>query len=1025
MAKKSMVYRLALDVGTNSLGWGIFSLDENFQPKAIAKLGVRIFSNSRVPKTGQSLAVKRREARSQRRQRDRYLKRKNTLIKTLVEFNFFPAREDERKALVFLNPYELRHLAVTEELSPEKVARAFFHINERRGFKSNRKVDTKDSDTGLIKSAIKSLKDQLTSPVQIKGVQIENPTVGQYLYSRQEEGKTVRAKLRKQSDSSKANYEFYLERAMLEDEFKRVWSYQKQFNAELYSDNAFNRIFQAIFYQRPLKPVPVGKCTILPEEPRAPKALPSTQLSRVLQEINNLKLVNSLRESFELSLDSKKLILDLLLTNNKVSFKSLINKLDKKGVDVEGKTFNLEDAKRQELMGADTFVKIHKKIPNSNWTKLPLRLQDTIIEILLDAATDEEAIDNLVKLQSASENAVFNWTKDQISLLVTEVSLMADYGNLSKKVNQKIIPFLLEGDLYHKAIEKAGLGSHSYFGPTDKVNELPYYGKILTRSVAFGKPESDIEEQKYGKIANPTVHVALNQIRKVVNALIKKYGKPHDIVLEVTRDLKNNAFVKYQIEKEQAAAQAYNKELIAKYAETLGLSEVHIKALSGNQRATILEKEKLWAEQSKGSLVVCVYSGRTISRTQLHSSEVEIDHIFPWSQSLDDSLANKVLCFSSENREKTNRSPFEAFGNDTSKYANIIRNAFSHLPKNKAERFTEAGYKAWLNSNKDFLARALNDTAYIAKITREYLACLIDDQKIVCSPGRLTAMLRRKFELDTLLSPANGVKNRDDHRHHALDAAVIGILDRNFLRNMAYKNSRGLPLTSSIEQFKLPFSTYKEHVKRALDEVVVSHKPDFGYQGQFSEDTALQIVDLENNKVKKKVEKKKTEGGVEISTKIEVVKNLLLITDTSTRHKRNKDGSLRPYKAYETGSNYCMDVVLNEKDKIEEEMVTTYDAYQYVKKHDEMSLASRKVSIKSGRPLKDCIKIGDYYLLDIGLCIVVKLTKGIITLVLHTEGASSTKRKEIFKNANTLLNNSTTIKVTVSEIGVISKKVKP
>ena len=34
------------------------------------------------------------------------------------------------------------------------------------------------------------------------------------------------------------------------------------------------------------------------------------------------------------------------------------------------------------------------------------------------------------------------------------------------------------------------------------------------------------DEERYGKISNPTVHIALNQTRTVVNAIIKEYGKP-------------------------------------------------------------------------------------------------------------------------------------------------------------------------------------------------------------------------------------------------------------------------------------------------------------------------------------------------------------------------------------------------------------------------------------------------------------------------------------------------------------------
>ena len=86
-----MRYRLALDLGTTSLGWAMVRLDNNSEPNAVIKTGVRIFSDGRNPKDGSSLAVTRREARAMRRLRDRFLRRKLRMTKTLIEYGFFPA----------------------------------------------------------------------------------------------------------------------------------------------------------------------------------------------------------------------------------------------------------------------------------------------------------------------------------------------------------------------------------------------------------------------------------------------------------------------------------------------------------------------------------------------------------------------------------------------------------------------------------------------------------------------------------------------------------------------------------------------------------------------------------------------------------------------------------------------------------------------------------------------------------------------------------------------------------------------
>ncbi len=138
---KRMRYRLALDLGSTSLGWAMVRLNSEDEPCAVIKAGVRIFSDGRKPKGGASLAVSRREARAMRRRRDRLLRRKDRMMRLLIEHGFFPQNEAERKALERLEPLALRAKGLDHALTPPEFARALFHINQRRGFKSNRKTD--------------------------------------------------------------------------------------------------------------------------------------------------------------------------------------------------------------------------------------------------------------------------------------------------------------------------------------------------------------------------------------------------------------------------------------------------------------------------------------------------------------------------------------------------------------------------------------------------------------------------------------------------------------------------------------------------------------------------------------------------------------------------------------------------------------------------------------------------------------------------------------------------------------------
>jgi hypothetical protein len=90
---------------------------------------------------------------------------------------------------------------------------------------------------------------------------------------------------------------------------------------------------------------------------------------------------------------------------------------------------------------------------------------------------------------------------------------------------------------------------------------LPYYGEILPNNVIGGSyaPEDEnLPEKYFGKINNPSVHIALNQVRKLVNALIDIYGPPEEVVIELARNLKEPPD---DISKEQSKNQKENKRI--------------------------------------------------------------------------------------------------------------------------------------------------------------------------------------------------------------------------------------------------------------------------------------------------------------------------------------------------------------------------------------------------------------------------------------------------------------------------------
>ncbi|MFT3859223.1 MAG: hypothetical protein QM742_17545 [Aquabacterium sp.] len=342
-----MRYRLALDIGSTSIGWAMIRLKDDASPCAIIRMGVRIFPDGRNPKDGSSLAVTRRNARQMRRRRDRLLKRKQRMLDALIRLGFFPADAAARKALVTLDPYSLRAKGLREALTGPEFARALFHINQRRGFLSNRKTDKKDNDSGALKKAISELRRTLEEERCI--------TLGEWLAKRHAARQSVRARLRGKTQKDKA-YDFYADRAMIKDEFDAIWSTQQRLNPTLFTDAARDELLDILLHQRNLKPVKPGRCTLLPEEERAPLAMPSTQRFRIYQEVNNLRILTPQLTEQPLMREQRDKLIDLLERRSEVRFTAMLKELKLSG----STRFNLEDIKRDRLKGNATAATLAK-----------------------------------------------------------------------------------------------------------------------------------------------------------------------------------------------------------------------------------------------------------------------------------------------------------------------------------------------------------------------------------------------------------------------------------------------------------------------------------------------------------------------------------------------------------------------------------------------------------------------------------------------------------------------------------------
>ena len=431
--------KLGLDLGTNSIGWGI--IDTNNTEKPIQNCGVYIFPEGVKIEKGveSSKASERTGYRSARRLKFRRKLRKYETLKVLIENNMCPLTMEElekwRKEKVYPSsqgfiewyrtdevnnwePYFLRKKCVEEKAENYEIGRALYHITQRRGFLSNRKESTKGNEDGAVQGGINEITDK-------KG----DRTLGQYFYELKQNGERVRAKY----TSRKDHYE---------EEFNKICEVQN------ISDDLKEKLYKAIFYQRKLKSQKflVGKCTFEKNKPRCPISHFEFEEFRMLQFINSIKVKRNEdetddKELTELTEIERNELKDLFFRKSKsnFTFKDIRTKLC--GRKHEYWKFNYIDD--TNIAGCPVSTSL-KEIFGENWKDVKIGQYDIfdIWHVLFDFDDNDKLKEFALSKLHLSEEQTKKFC---------EIELQQGYANLSLKAIRKILPFLREGLLYTHA----------------------------------------------------------------------------------------------------------------------------------------------------------------------------------------------------------------------------------------------------------------------------------------------------------------------------------------------------------------------------------------------------------------------------------------------------------------------------------------------------------------------------------------------------------------------------------------------
>ncbi|MBS1773975.1 MAG: hypothetical protein JST82_14045 [Bacteroidetes bacterium] len=805
---------LGLDIGINSIGWALIKEDSQ-----IIDCGVRIFpvgvKEDDYNKSGSEISknASRRLARSIRRGYFRYKLRRKALLSILQELKMLP--ENGLIHLPSKELYALRRKGLDEKLSLQEFGRIILLLNQRRGFKSSKKGLANEKEKSQLKLEMKELEKKI--------IEQNCRTIGEYFYllflknsddencyNSQQPVERIRTK--------------HVDRKLYAQEFDLIWEKQKKYYPEILTDENKKRIKDdCLYYQRKLKSQKhlVGKCQFESTKKCCPASKVEFQEFRIWQILNNIRITVTERYREPLTTEEKNIIFDKLNTVEHCSISEI-----KKAIGLSSARFN---ELPEKLKGNTTHARIANAIGFDFYWSLSPQQQQQLWHILF-FADDEDWLYNY-----AVEK--LNFTDKQAAAFAA-VQLEDGYSSISSKalligkdrdvVDNGILHNLKKGSTYDMAVKEAGYSHHSYDAESNDPN------RILVEKITLDTKEN---------IRNPLVQQCISESIRLVNAIIKKYGPPDIIRVEMARSLKKpknereqekrrnddtakrrdeyREFLKKRLQKEYITKSElikfelflemqYAEDELKKVNEDIDTEE--FKKFSRNVKTSDREKYALWLECGR----ISPYTGNVINLTRLFSSEIEIEHIIPYSKCMNDSFNNKTLCERHINEEKGNRTPYEYLGNDTEKWKEF-KERIRYFKDNKQEQFTRTELP------DDFLSSQLNNTAYVAREVQKHLKKVCKEVNI--TNGQATSWLRKFWGLNELLNPdGTNEKSRHDHRHHIIDAIVIAFTSIQYIQILSRESQFDGSGRMRVEGIKFPFPSFKLQVNEKLNDVLVSYR---------------------------------------------------------------------------------------------------------------------------------------------------------------------------------------------------------
>lgn len=432
--------------------------------------------------------------------------------------------------------------------------------------------------------------------------------------------------------------------------------------------------------------------------------------------------------------------------------------------------------------------------------------------------------------------------KPEYAQWLANISLSNEYGNLSSKAIQNIMPYLQQGHDYSESCTLAG------YNHSDSLTKEENENRILAKEVDLLPKNS---------LRNPVVEKILNQMAKVVNEIIKTYGPLDEVRIELARELKKTAKERKEMLENINKSTKNNEEIKKKLTKEFGIA---------NPTKNDVIRYRLWEELSANAYQD-IFRGQQIKKEDLFSSKVDIEHIIPKSLLFDDSFSNKTITFRETNIKKGDRTGLDFITNDYNADLEQYKSRIEMLYKNN--NISKAKRNKLLMSAKNlpdgFIERDLRNSQYISRKAQSMLFQIV--RKVNVTTGSITNRLREDWNLVNVMKELNLPKyralglteiekrhdvgqdnikevevitdwsKRNDHRHHAMDALTVAFTTKRHVQYLNYLNARKdenhpehkhiITIGEKImknSKFIPPMPNFRQEAKKHIENILISIK---------------------------------------------------------------------------------------------------------------------------------------------------------------------------------------------------------